>query len=117
MTEENPTRSRFSLFRDIGDGVSDAARSVTGQSVARDLSEFTDAYTEVLTGLHAEVQTLKRTVVELSNRPVPLPSTEQAIDTMRSEIVHLDKQTRLYTKVALVAVIASAVGVALAVAL
>lgn len=106
MSEEKPTRSRFGRIRGVGENVSDAVQAVTGQSAADDIAEFTDAYTEVLTGLHAEVQSLARKISEGEQQSV------QATATLRAELEVEAARQRRTTRIAVVtAALAVAVGI------
>lgn len=58
-------KRRFGRIRDVGEGVVDAAKTVTGQSTAEQIAEFTNAYTEVVTGLDGDVRSLERRVAAL----------------------------------------------------
>ena len=87
MTEEQSKRRVLGRIRDAGGNVADAARSVTGQSAASDIAEFTNAYTEVLTGLNSDIRTVQRRVAELEhaqklavNAPLVVPRVDAAAD-------------------------------------
>ncbi len=100
MTEEKPARSRFGRIRGVGENVTEAVQAVTGQSVTEDIAEFTEAYTEVLTGLHGEVQSLRHKV------------DESELKSAQSTAELLDEVSRL-ERTALIAVVTAAVGITL----
>ncbi|MDA0231873.1 MAG: hypothetical protein O3B04_02095 [Chloroflexi bacterium] len=111
MTEEKPSRSRFGRIRGIGENVTDAVQAVTGHSAAEDIAEFTEAYTEVLTGLHDDVALLSRRVAQCESQSV------QSSAGLRSDVARLERSTRIAQVLAAVAVIAGIVAVALAAAI
>lgn len=110
MVEEKPARSRFGRIRGVGENVTDAVQAVTGQSAADDIAEFTDAYTEVLTGLHEEVQLLGRKFGESERQ------STRAAAKLRAELLDETARQRRTTRIAMVtAAVAVTVGIIAAV--
>ena len=63
--EEEKSESRFQRVRKVGGNIRDAFDTVSGRSLSDDMDEFTDAYADVLQGIHSDVESLKRRIEEL----------------------------------------------------
>ena len=106
MPNDEAEKRKFGRIRGIGGTVSGAARSVTGQSAADQIREFTEAYTEVVTGLHSDIQTLSRRVAELEAEKNTTPPASKVSSQSRKS---------LGIVIASVALVASVVAVILAI--
>lgn len=63
--DQNTENRRFGRIRDFGEDVVDAARAVTGQSARDELEDFTEAYTDAITGIDGDVKELQRRIRRL----------------------------------------------------
>ena len=106
VPNDEAEKRKFGRIRGIGGTVSGAARSVTGQSAADQIREFTEAYTEVVTGLHSDIQTLSRRVAELEAEKNTTPPASKVSSQSRKS---------LGIVIASVALVASVVAVILAI--
>ncbi|MDA0676436.1 MAG: hypothetical protein O2788_00335 [Chloroflexi bacterium] len=107
MPNDEAENRRFGRIRGIGGTVSGAARSVTGQSTADQIREFSGAYTEVVKGLNTDIQMLSRRVAQLEAEKNTTPPESEMISQPGNSFGIV---------IASVALVASVIAVVLAIA-
>jgi hypothetical protein len=109
MTQDKPDKPLLRRLRRIPGEIGDAARTVTGHSASEDMAEFTDAYADVLQGLHSEVTAFGRRLQAVEVRePDQVTEVQKDLVILRQEVARLKKTLMLTV---------AAVGVGLAIAI
>lgn len=113
MSEEGPKTSRFRRVRDVGGNIKEAFDTVSGRSISEDMDEFSDAYADVLQGVHTDVESLKRKVEAIPDRRDEEAHAE--LNRLKKSIEDSDKKLRVVTIVAVASIGLAVVSMLLAV--
>lgn len=111
MSEEEQKPSRLRRFRNVGGNIKGAFDTVSGRTISEDMDEFSDAYADVLQGIYADVETLKREVEKIPDKR----DEEARAELNRLKIVIEDsrRKLRVTTIVAMISVVLAIVSIIL----
>lgn len=106
MEDETSQNRLVGKIKGIGDGVTGAAKTLTGQSTADEIAEFSDAFTDALKLMDSDIQSLRRRMAS-----VELAVEENKNSESMTEVPVAPQVGRSYSGATAVSMVAIAIAV------
>ena len=102
MSDTEQRGPRFRHVRSVGSNIRETFDTVSGRSLAEDMNEFSDAYADVLQGIHSDLEAMKRQVGALAHTRDEEANAE--LKRLQQAIANSERKHRIALMLAIVSV-------------